>query len=55
MNKYSNIPVKRATKERLAKYGNKGETWDELLNRLLAAASPALMGEDSHLKEVKEA
>ena len=32
---YTTISVKVETKKQLAKYGNKGETWDELLSRLL--------------------
>jgi len=33
--KYSPIPVLEETKARLNSYGHKGETYDELLNRLL--------------------
>lgn len=28
------ITCDRDTKDRLEKYGNKGETWDQLLNRI---------------------
>jgi len=28
------ISCSQKTKDRLEKYGNKGETWDELLNRI---------------------
>lgn len=29
------IPLKKPTRERLIAYGKKGETWDELANRLM--------------------
>jgi hypothetical protein len=32
---YSQIPVKDETKERLEELGEFGETWDDLVNRLL--------------------
>ena len=35
MNEKTTIPVSKKVRERLKKYGNKGETYDELLNRLL--------------------
>ena len=35
MSEYKPVSVKAATKERLDRFGRKGETYDELLNRLL--------------------
>ena len=32
---YTNLSIKKATKDRLAKYGTKNETWDTLLNNVL--------------------
>ncbi|WP_334168699.1 hypothetical protein [Phocaeicola paurosaccharolyticus] len=29
------IPIKKVTRERLGTIGNKNETWDKLLNRLM--------------------
>lgn len=32
---YTQFSVARSTRERLRTFGRKGETWDELLNRLM--------------------
>lgn len=37
-NKYVMVPVLPETKERLTGFGNKGETYDRLVNRLLDEA-----------------
>lgn len=29
------LPLKKGTKERLGTFGNKNESWDKLLNRLM--------------------
>jgi len=31
----TSIPIKKSTRERLKKYGQKGATWDKLLNDLM--------------------
>ena len=31
----TSIPIKKSTRERLKKYGQKGATWDKLLNDLV--------------------
>lgn len=36
----TSIPLKKETRERLRRYGKKGETWDELVNRILQEALP---------------
>jgi len=33
--KYTTISIKKNTKNRLEKYGRKGQTWDELINEIL--------------------
>jgi hypothetical protein len=38
MSEETSITCHRDTKERLERYGNKGETWDELLNRIMDEA-----------------
>ena len=35
MSGYENLALKRETKARLGEFGKKGETWDELVDRLL--------------------
>ena len=35
MSDLTTIPVQKPTRDRLKKFGYKGETWDELVNRLL--------------------
>ncbi|MCL4344340.1 MAG: hypothetical protein JRN26_04380 [Nitrososphaerota archaeon] len=39
MTEYTNITVKKETKVKLEMLGHKGETWDELINRLAVAGS----------------
>jgi hypothetical protein len=34
-NKFTTITLRESTKERLQKHGNMGESFDELLNRIL--------------------
>lgn len=36
--KYATIPVLKETKQRLMKHGNKGESFDKLINRILDEA-----------------
>jgi len=31
----TSIPLKKSTRERLGTFGNKNESWDRLLNRLM--------------------
>jgi uncharacterized FlgJ-related protein len=35
----TNIPVKKVTRERLKEYGQKGESYDKILNKLMDAYS----------------
>lgn len=47
-NKYVMVPVLPETKERLAEFGRKGETYDQLVNRLLDEASETGVHVDMH-------
>lgn len=38
MSETTTIPLSKETRDLLKKYGNKGETYDELIRRLLATA-----------------
>lgn len=33
--KKTTIPISKKTRDRLIKYGGKGETWNELINKIL--------------------
>lgn len=35
------IPLRKATRDRLKGLGSKGDTYDDILNRLIDAATPA--------------
>ena len=48
--KLTTIPVRVETRERLRRYGMKGETWDELIGRLLEESMPR---QPADLKELK--
>ena len=47
MSAYSNVPVKAETKKRLEAQGRKGETWDELITRLLDELEASRSGKPS--------
>jgi len=48
------IPVRVETRERLRRYGVKGETWDELIGRLLEESLPRQPAAVKELKRRRE-
>ncbi len=52
--KLTTIPVKVETRERLRRYGIKGETWDELIGRILAETLPRQPADIKELKRRQE-
>jgi len=36
----TSIPLRKETREKLRRYGKKGETWDHLINRILDEVLP---------------
>lgn len=50
MGMVTSIPVKKETRDRLRRYGHKGETYDELINRILKHALPRQPASPEELK-----
>lgn len=46
----TSIPLKKETRDKLRRYGKKGETWDELISRLLSENLPR---QPASLEEIK--
>lgn len=46
----TSIPIKKETRDRLRRYGYKGETYDELINRILEHALPRQPASPKELK-----
>lgn len=50
----TSIPLKKDTREKLRRYGKKGETWDDLIRRLLSEALPRHPASPEELKRRRE-
>ncbi len=50
----TSIPIKKKTRDELRRYGKKGETWDELINRLLSENLPRQPASLEELKKRRE-
>lgn len=50
----TSIPIDKETREKLRRYGKKGETWDDLIRRLLSEALPRQPASLEELKKRRE-
>lgn len=50
----TSIPIKKETRDKLRRYGYKGETYDELINRILEHALPRQPASQKELKRRRE-
>ena len=50
----TSIPLRKSTRERLGKFGNKNESWDKLLNRLMDEAYKVPLLETKNVKLMSE-
>ncbi len=50
----TSIPLKKETRDRLRRYGKKGETWDELVNRILEHALPRQPADPEELERRRD-
>lgn len=52
-NEPTSIPLKKGTRNRLGKFGDKNESWDNLLNRLMTELE-STRKENKSLSEIRE-